>query len=51
MSAQSDAVQKLATSMEQIAKWDVLLESVFDEDQVSRVRDQMGASVAPVPVV
>ena len=51
MSAQSDAVQKLAASMEQIAKWDVLLESVFDEDQVSRVRDQMGANVAPVPVV
>lgn len=38
MSAQADAVQKLAGSMDDIARYGVLLESVFDDAQVERVR-------------
>lgn len=46
MSAQADAVQKLAGSMDSIAKWDVLLESAFDETQVERIKAQ---AVSEVP--
>ena len=50
MSAQADATQKLAASMDAIGKWDVLLESVFDEGQVERIKEQMRLAPAPVPV-
>ena len=37
LSAQADAVQKLASDMESLAKWPVLLEQVFDADEVARI--------------
>lgn len=40
MSAQADAVQKLAADMDNISRWDVLLETAFDEGQVARIREQ-----------
>lgn len=56
MSANADGVQKLAASMPDIAKWDVLLESAFDEAQVERIKEQAAAMASapepapPVPV-
>ena len=51
MSAQADATQKIAGDMENIAKWDVLLEGMFDESQVERIREQTaGMAPAPAPV-
>lgn len=50
MSAQADAVQKLASDMDNIAKWDVLLESAFDGSQVERIKAQVAKgdpAVAP----
>ena len=38
LSAQADAVQKLASDMESLAKWPVLLEQVFDADEVARIQ-------------
>lgn len=38
LSAQADAVQKLAADMPNLAQWDVLLEQVFDADQVARIK-------------
>lgn len=37
MSANSDAVQKLSMSMDDLARWPVLLEQVFDSDEVDRI--------------
>ena len=39
LSAQSDAVQKLASSMDQLVNYPVLLERIFTSDEVSRVRE------------
>lgn len=39
MSAQADAVQKMSGEMENLAKWPVLLEQVFDAAQVQRIRE------------
>ena len=39
MSAQADAVQKLAADMDKIAEYPVLLESVFDDSQVERITE------------
>lgn len=58
MSAQADATQKIASDMETISKWDVLLEGIFDEAQVRRIREQAaehdkadaGGGTPPPPV-
>ena len=39
MSAQADAVQKLAADMDKISEYPVLLESVFDDSQVERITE------------
>jgi hypothetical protein len=49
LSAQADAVQKLASDMDSIGKWDVLLESVFDEGQVERIKEQMQQALVTAP--
>ena len=38
LSAQADSVQKLASSMAQLAQYPVLLERIFDEDEVTRIQ-------------
>lgn len=38
LSAQSDAVQKLASDMESLANYPVLLERIFDEPEVERIQ-------------
>lgn len=38
LSAQADAVQKLASDMPNLSKWGVLLEQVFDDSQVERIQ-------------
>lgn len=46
LSAQSDAVQKLASDMDSLAQYPVLLEQIFTEDQVERIQaDQRKAQV------
>lgn len=49
LSAQADAVQKLAADMSNIANWGVLLDKVFPSDEVARIhadkRRQEGASL------
>lgn len=37
MSAQADGVQKLSTNMDDLARWPVLLEQVFDDAEVERI--------------
>ena len=39
MSAQADAVQKLASDMDNIARYPVLLESIFSDSQVARIQE------------
>lgn len=39
LSAQSDAVQKLAASMDQLVNHPVLLEQIFSDDQVERIQE------------
>lgn len=51
MSAHADAVQKIASDMETIAKWDVLLETAFDEAQVDRIKEQAASMAAERPAV
>lgn len=47
ISAQADSVQKLASSMDQLSAHPVLLERIFDEDQVERIlADSRRASVS-----
>lgn len=47
LSAQSDAVQKLAPQMPVLAQYPVLLEQVFDDDQVARIQaDQRRSTVS-----
>lgn len=46
LSAQADAVQKLAAGMQDIAQWDVLLEQVFDAGQIARVKSDKRRSDA-----
>ena len=38
LSAQADAVQKLSSDMDTLAKYPVLLEQIFDDDQTERIR-------------
>lgn len=38
LSAESDAVQKLAQSMNNLAQWPVLMERIFDGDQIERIQ-------------
>lgn len=46
LSAQSDSVQKLASGMNDLANYPVLLEQVFDDDQVERIQaDQRRSQV------
>ena len=44
MSAQADGVQKLATDMDKIVQYPVLLESVFDDAQVERILEDQRAA-------
>lgn len=44
MSAQADGVQKLATDMDKIVEYPVLLESVFDDAQVERIQEDQRAA-------
>lgn len=47
LSAQSDAVQKLAPQMPVLAQYPVLLEQLFDDDQVERIQaDQRRSTVS-----
>ncbi|SMY01152.1 Phage portal protein, SPP1 Gp6-like [Brevibacterium sp. 239c] len=47
LSAQSDAVQKLASQMPILAQYPVLLEQIFDDNQVERIRsDQRRSTVS-----
>jgi hypothetical protein len=39
LSAQADAVQKLASDMDNIARYPVLLESIFSDSQVARIQE------------
>lgn len=39
VSAQSDSVQKLSTSMDALVRYPVLLEQIFDDAQVKRIQD------------
>ena len=44
MSAQADGVQKIATDMDKIVEYPVLLESVFDDAQVERIQEDQRAA-------
>src|SRR5699024_1186298 len=52
LSAQADAVQKLASDMDNIARYPVLLESLFSDSQVARIQEDQrrsaGRAVAEV---
>lgn len=47
LSAKADAVQKLASDMDELSKHPVLLEQIFDDDQVIRIREERTRSAAP----
>ena len=47
LSAKSDAVQKLASSMEEIVRHPVLLEEIFDPDKVERIKSDAVRAAAP----
>lgn len=40
LSAQADAVQKLSSDMGELTNWPVLLEQIFDDDQVERLLEE-----------
>lgn len=51
MSAQADAVQKLSGSMDAIAQWDPLVDSIFDESAAAQIRAIRDSKSAPTPAL